>query len=92
MRFKVNQNVASPIKVTIRDQQGVSVDLATYDSVSVDFISPYEHTTTVAATKFTNDISVDVPPLSVAGLWHMYIALKRGAKTDYSDKIEIEVI
>ena len=41
MKFRVNQNVASPLKITVRDDHGNLVDLAGYTSATVDVIDPY---------------------------------------------------
>lgn len=91
MKFRVNQDVASPLKITVRDEWGNLMDLAGYTSASVDVIDPYGTTTVVNATKSGSVVSVYLPPLTMAGEWELYLGLWKNNKVDYSQRIGFEV-
>lgn len=92
MKFRVNQSVASPLEVTIRDQYGSLVDLVSYTSASAEVVNPYGVTTVVVATKQKNKVIAYLPELDVAGEWELYIGLWKSDKVDYSQKIGFEVV
>lgn len=91
MKFRVNQSVASPLKITVRDEWGNLKDLAGYASATVDVIDPYGTTTVVNASKAGSVVSVYLPPLTTAGEWELYLGLWKNGKVDYSQKIGFEV-
>lgn len=91
MKFRVNQDVASPLKITVRNEWGNLMDLAGYTSASVDVIDPYGTTTVVNATKSESVVSVYLPPLTMAGEWELYLGLWKNDKVDYSQRIGFEV-
>lgn len=91
MKFRLNQSVASPLEVTIRDKYGNLIDLTEYQTIAVDVIDPYDNATVVSATKQGSVITFYLPPLDVAGEWQLYIGFWKNGKVDYSDKIGFEV-
>lgn len=91
MKFRLNQSVASPLKITVRDERGNLIDLAEYASANVDVIDPYGTTTVVNATKAESVVTVYLPPLDLAGEWELYLGLWKNGKVDYSQKIGFEV-
>lgn len=91
MKFRLNQSVASPLKVTIRDDYGQVVNLAGYTSATVEVIDPYAKTTVVNATKDGSDVTAYLPALDVAGEWTLYVGLHKNGKVDYSQRIGFEV-
>lgn len=91
MKFRVNQDVASPLKITVRDEWGNLMDLADYSSASIDVIDPYGDTTVVNADMSGSVVSAYLPPLTMAGEWELYLGLWKNNKVDYSQRIGFEV-
>lgn len=91
MKFRLNQDVASPLKITVRDEWGNPMDLADYSSASIDVIDPYGDTTVVTAAMSGSVVSAYLPPLTIAGEWELYLGLHKNNKVDYSQRIGFEV-
>lgn len=91
MKFRLNQDVASPLRITVRDDYGNLIDLVEYSSAQVEVIDPYGTTAVINAAKAGSVVTVYLPPLDVAGEWELYLGLWKYGKVDYSQKIGFEV-